>query len=190
MFNDALVGSEMIVTGSGTLESPSKNTSYLFDNYGTLVIENCTVRSYSGILIHSMIDTTTTIRGGTFIITKEDTSSNPPQFMISLGTLNIQDGTFTSSDEEIIYVGPSGNAVISGGTFTTSSGSIISGQNITISGGTFTAGTSGTIFGTSCSNITITGGSFDQDPSAYVAEGYKAVYSDATEYYEVMRKTD
>ena len=97
-----------------------------------------------------------------------------------------------------IYASASGNITISGGTFNgyygISSRYVNVGQNLNISGGTFNGSNSAlfvdTKSGVECSEtrtIAITGGTFSSDPSAYVAEGYKATKDESANTWTVEK---
>ena len=105
------------------------------------------------------------------------------------GTINIEGGSFVGTNTAV-YVdnntwepGYAASSVIniSGGSF---DGPIrVNGWGkadpapvaaLNISGGTFTNSTNDTMFNASNGTISITGGTFSEDPSAYVADGYKA----------------
>ena len=102
------------------------------------------------------------INGGTY---KIDPISNSTLHALNVGDNNtmaeviIKGGTF---------IGPKGTSADSG-----SAVNVRTGSKVVIEGGDFSGGKTKTV---SCAGeITIVGGSFDQDPSTYVANGYKAV---------------
>ncbi len=91
------------------------------------------------------------------------------------GVINIYGGAFTANDEHPVlittYDAQYGNDAIinvSGGSFT----------------GAFEIGTDGHQF------LKITGGTFDHDPTAYVAEGYISDYNEQTEKWTVIKAGD
>ena len=97
------------------------------------------------------------------------------------GTIHIKGGTFTGRSAVLIaqvdnnsYASASSNIIVDDGTF---NGPIKMDQgancSITIKGGHFSA-EAGQLFGPIYGTLSITGGTFSQDPSAYVAEGYGA----------------
>lgn len=107
------------------------------------------------------------------------------------GEININDGTFFGSDavinvenntQEEDYKGPS-VVNVTGGTFTGAiklaawgAANTTPSSTLNISGGTF-SNPNGALFSVEgqYSHIVITGGTFDHDPSTYVANGYQAI---------------
>lgn len=98
------------------------------------------------------------------------------------GTIHIKDGSFTGRSAVLIaqvdnntYSTASSNIIVDGGTF---NGPIKMDQgancSITINAGTFTA-EAGKLFGTIYGTLSIKGGTFSENPSAYVAQGYSAI---------------
>ena len=136
------------------------------------------------------------VNGGTF-----DGKENIAVIRNVIGTVVINDGKFNAKDSAddfgaCVYLSCGSMNVptitnIKGGTFNAgkclfcvSVGSSNYTQKINISGGIFNVGEDGdlVIFSTEVTNvkdyIEITGGTFNVDPSAYVAEGYEAVEKD------------
>lgn len=81
-------------------------------------------------------------------------------------TVTIKDGTFIAG-KGIVYDGS--NAVQVQGT-----------SNVTIEGGNFSNSNLKLVDAPSTATLSITGGTFDQDPTAYVADGYEAVETNGT----------
>ena len=102
------------------------------------------------------------INGGTYKVAPVSNST--------LHALNVGDN---GTEAEVIikggiFIGPKGTMADSG-----SAVNVRSGSKVTIEGGDFSGGKNKTL---ACGGtLTVKGGSFDQDPAAFVAEGYKAV---------------
>ncbi len=108
----------------------------------------------------------TLIEGGEYTLI---TASGRTQHAINASAganITIKDGVFT---------GPAGTASDSG-----SAVQVKADTTATIEGGTFTGGKLSTL--SVSGTMSITGGTFDQDPSAYVAEGYEAKVNDDGTY--------
>ena len=115
--------------------------------------------------------------------------------IVSQANTTINSGTFTGK-KALMISAPGGNVTINGGTFIGSEHAIcaqfspqnyLNGSNyksvVTINGGDFT----GAIQAFPAVELVITGGTFSVDPSAYLANGYKAVL--VGERYEVIENT-
>ena len=102
----------------------------------------------------------------------------------TLHALNVGDNGTTA--EVIIkggtFIGPKGTMADSG-----SAVSVRSGSTVEIEGGDFSGGKTKTL--SNGGTLTVVGGSFDQDPSAFVADGYKAIAKDG-KYYVVPEEAD
>ena len=102
------------------------------------------------------------INGGTYKVAPVSNST--------LHALNVGDN---GTEAEVIikggtFIGPKGTMADSG-----SAVNVRTGSKVTIEGGDFSRGKNKTL--ASGGTLTVKGGSFDQDPAAFVAEGYKAV---------------
>ena len=102
----------------------------------------------------------------------------------TLHALNVGDNGTTA--EVIIkggtFIGPKGTMADSG-----SAVSVRSGSTVEIEGGDFSGGKTKTL--SNGGTLTVTGGSFDQDPAAFVVNGYKAIEKDG-KYYVVANTVD
>ncbi|MBE6571322.1 MAG: hypothetical protein E7656_03610 [Ruminococcaceae bacterium] len=145
---------------NGTIDNDNGGFSAIEINAGIFELENVNVTSTRhGVRIDGAV--TATINGGTYKI--DATSGTRHAVNISGGAdVTIMDGTF---------VGPKGTTMDSG-----SAVCVQAGAKATITGGDFSGGKNATL-GVS-GTMSITGGTFDQDPTAYVADGYKAVAAD------------
>jgi hypothetical protein len=148
---------------NGTITNGDKTVSGITTN-GILTLNNVqiesarhAVRVESGKVV---------INGGTYKVAPISNST--------LHALNVGDDN--TKAEVIIkggtFIGPKGTMADSG-----SAVNVRTGSKVVIEGGDFSGGKTKTV---SCAGeITIVGGSFDQNPEAYVAEGYQAVEKDA-----------
>ena len=117
------------------------------------------------------------INGGTYKVVPVSSST--------LYALNVGDGPEYVANVTInggTFIGPKGTMADSGGAVTVKVGSTVK-----INGGDFSGGKSKTV--SVDGTLTVIGGSFDQDPTAYVAEGYKVVSYD-DEYVVVSADVD
>lgn len=116
------------------------------------------------------------INGGTYTVAPVSNST--------LHALNVGDD---NTEAEVIikggkFIGPKGTMADSG-----SAVNVRSGSKVTIEGGDFSGGKKKTL---ACGGtLTVKGGSFDQDPAAFVAEGYKVMAKDG-KFYVVSEDTD
>ena len=162
-------GAELTVN-NGTIVNTNNKISGITSN-GDLTLNNVTIKSARhGVRVESG---NVVINGGEY---KVDPISNS-----TLHALNVGDD------------GTTANVVIKGGTFIgpkgtmADSGSAVNvrnGSSVVIEGGNFSGGKSKTLSGV---NITVKGGTFDQNPSALVADGYKAIAADGL-YYVLPEK--
>ena len=109
------------------------------------------------------------INGGTYRVVPVSSST--------LHALNVGDN---GTEAEVIikggeFIGPKGTTADSG-----SAVNVRSGSKVTIEGGDFSGGKNKTL--ASGGTLTVKGGSFDQDPTAFVAEGYKKMEKDGKFY--------
>ena len=91
----------------------------------------------------------------------------------TLYALNVGDGANSVADVVVkggTFIGPKGTVADSGGAVTVKVGSTVE-----IEGGDFSGGKTKTL--SNGGTLTISGGSFDQDPAAFVVNGYKALKS-------------
>ena len=157
----------------GTYEGAPKGTdfpSYVFNNYGTMTIKDATVTGNHGaIAVNSgsaVVDNVTATVNGI--------GGSAHVFYVG-GELTINSGVYThngNTDGSVIYTYSNGAVVINGGTFSASNGGYgpaVSGANtsLTINGGTLNTGLLN--WG---GKISVTGGTFANDPTSYLADGY------------------
>ncbi len=152
------------ITG-GTLESRSARTYAIISN-GTLSItpaagKNVTMTAYRGIAID---DGTANINGGTFTVLDA----------------NEEEGRYVAYETYYaLYVGGNDSIVtVNGGTFTAPVSSVWrpdwdeAATDLVINGGTFNGSLIGNAGYYPSKYIAVKGGTFDEDPTAYLATGY------------------
>lgn len=193
LLGDATESAQFIIGAQQTITldlGGNELTCSGFLNYGTLNIKNGALvgdnSSYStiestGTLTLTDVDVTgarhaVRIEGGTAIIDggeyKLSGTSGMTTHAINVsdgGEVTIKDGTFT---------GPKGTASDSGAAVNVQAGSTVN-----IEGGNFSGGKNNTL--ASKGALSLTGGTYDQNPSAYVAEGYVAAFDESTSTYFV-----
>ncbi|MBR4660011.1 MAG: hypothetical protein IKO77_01085 [Bacteroidales bacterium] len=169
-------------------------------------LTNVTVNQTEEDTQHPWISTAiSTEYGGPLTVVSGSYSGKVAAYLFSSGgTMNINGGSFTGNEaairvqnntQESGWTGAS-TINITAGTFV---GPLIldawgatdpvPNATMTITGGTFTTTTGqGALFQVNgnYSHLTITGGSFAEDPSTYVAPGYKAIYDSQSGYYVVV----
>lgn len=151
----------------GTINNENASYSAIEINAGTLVLNDVKVTSKRhGVRIDGAVEAT--INGGEYRLSA--TSGTRHAVNVSgAANVTIKAGTF---------VGPAGTSMDSG-----SAVCVQAGAKVTIEGGDFSGGKTATL-GVSGTMI-VKGGTFDQDPSEYVAEGYLCGFNQETERYEV-----
>ena len=162
-----------------------------------------TLSANGGSIVNNDETTSGIVSNGTLKLDDVNVTSARHALRIESGTAVINGGTYkvapiSSKTVHAVNVGDDGksaNVVIKGGTFIGPKGTIAdsgsavnvrNGSSVKIEGGDFSGGKSKTLSG---SDIAVSGGTFDQDPSAKVASGYKAVVSDGR-YYVVADNVD
>ena len=153
----------------GTINNTNSGASAIEINSGKLNLENVNISSARhAVRIDGAI--TATINGGEYTLTA--TSGTRHAVNVSGGAeVTITAGTF---------VGPKGTTMDSG-----SAVCVQAGAKVTIEGGDFSGGKNATLGVTG--TMIVTGGTFDQDPSAYLAQGYITKYNETTSRYEVFK---
>ena len=195
LLGDATESAQFIIGAQQTITldlGGNELTCSGFLNYGTLNIKN-------GALVGNDSSYSTIESTGTLTLTDVDVTGARHAVRIEGGTSIIDGGDYELSGTpgmttHAINVSDGGEVTIKGGTFTgpkdtdADSGAAVNvqaGSAVNIEGGNFTNGKNDTL--ASKGTLTITGGTFDQDPSAYVAEGYEAVEDSGV--WTVQRKT-
>jgi len=170
-----------------------------------LTITNCTFNQTELDTDHPWISAGVAVSyGGELTVESGNFSAYRTLYLYSSGgTINVSGGSFEGRDAVISVDNNNWEPGYAGGSFINiSDGSFdgpifVSGWGaatpapvaaLNISGGTFTNSTNNTMFHASNGTISITGGSFSENPSAYVAYGYEAVYNEQTNYWNVQEK--
>ena len=154
---------------NGTINNENASYSAIEINAGTLVLNYVKVTSKRhGVRIDGAVEAT--INGGEYRLSATSGTRH---------AVNVSgDADVTITDG--IFVGPKGTTMDSG-----SAVCVQLGAEVTIEGGDFSGGKNATL-GVS-GTMTVTGGTFDQDVTAYCAEGYLCELNDETGKYEVFR---
>ena len=149
-----------LTIGNGTISNADSANSGIQSNGANLTINDATITSAR----HAV-----RIEGGTAVInggTYKTVASPARATAMTQHALNVSDGaTVTIIDGT--FVGPKGTGADSG-----SAVNVQAGSTVIIEGGNFSGGLNKTL--SAKGTLTIYGGTFDQDPSAYVADGYVA----------------
>ena len=153
----------------GTIKNADKTVSALEINAGELTLTNVKIASERHALRIDG-DVVATINGGEYKVIGTNKGTYHAMNVSGNANVTIKDGTF---------VGPKGTSADSG-----SAVNVQAGATVTIEGGSFSGGKTKTL--ASKGTLIIVGGTFDQDPSAYVAKDYKAVLNNGK--YEVVEK--
>ncbi|MEE1317086.1 MAG: DUF6562 domain-containing protein [Prevotella sp.] len=161
-----------------------------------------TLSANGGSIVNNDETTSGIVSNGTLKLDDVNVTSARHALRIESGTAVINGGTYkvaptSSKTVHAVNVGDDGtsaNVVIKGGTFIGPKGTIAdsgsavnvrNGSSVKIEGGDFSGGKKKTLSG---SDIAVSGGTFDQDPSAWVAPGYKAI-KDGSKYVVVPETT-
>ncbi len=158
-----------LTINGGTINNTNSGASAIEINAGVLNLNNVNIASARhAVRIDGAV--TATINGGEYTLTA--TSGTRHAVNVSGGAeVTIKAGTF---------VGPKGTTMDSG-----SAVCVQSGSTVTIEGGDFSGDKNHTLIADG--NLIVTGGTFDQDPSAYLAQGYITKYNETTSRYEVFK---
>ena len=158
-----------LTINGGTINNTNSGASAIEINDGVLNLNNVNIASARhAVRIDGAV--TATINGGEYTLTA--TSGTRHAVNVSGGAeVTIEAGTF---------VGPKGTTMDSGAAVC-----VQAGATVTIEGGDFSGGKNHTL--SADGNLIVTGGTFDQDPSAYLAQGYITKYNETTSRYEVFK---
>ena len=158
-----------LTINGGTINNANSGASAIEINDGVLNLKDVNIASARhAVRIDGAV--TATINGGEYTLTA--TSGTRHAVNVSGGAeVTIKAGTF---------VGPKGTTMDSG-----SAVCVQASSKVTIEGGDFSGGKNHTL--SADGNLIVTGGTFDQDPSAYLAQGYITKYNETTSRYEVFK---
>jgi len=144
---------------NGTVANNNSGYSAIEINAGNLVLENVNIDSARhAVRIDGAVNAT--VNGGTYRSAIGAGKGTYHAFNIS--------GTATVVIDGGKFVGPAGTTADSGSAINVKAGS-----SVTINGGDFSGGKNSTL--ASAGTLTVYGGTFDQNPSSYIAEGYCVV---------------
>ena len=148
---------------NGSVVNNNKNVSAIEINAGELALENVVVTSARhAVRIDGQVEAV--IKSGTYKTTGDAALTTHALNVSGKAKVTISGGTF---------VGPKGTEGDSGAAVY-----VQAGAEVVIEGGNFSGGKNNTLNGPG--KITVKGGTFDQDPTAYVATGYKATQNGST----------
>ncbi len=158
-----------LTISNGSVKNTDSSVSALEINAGTLTLTNVNIDSARhAVRIDGAV--TATIDGGTYrSAIGEGTGTYHAVNISGDAYVTVKNGTF---------VGPKGTTADSGSAICTKA-------VVIIENGSFSGGKNSTLVTKDSGSVVITGGTFDQDPTAYVADGYKAVEADGV-YTVVM----
>ena len=164
-----------LTVNNGKIVNVDKSTSGITSN-GDLTLNDVTIESARhAVRIESG---NVVINGGTYKVVPISTST--------LYALNVGDDS-TVANVTIkggTFIGPKNTMADSGGAL-----AVRSGSTVTIEGGDFSGGKTKTLSANQNATLTVKGGTFDQDPSNYVATGYKAIVKNG-KYVVVAEEVD
>ena len=147
---------ETLAVKNGSIVNTDSGVSAVEINKGNLTLTDVNIESARH-AVRIDGEVTAVIDGGTYKTTVIEAGKTQHALNVS-GNANvtIKDGTFT---------GPNGTTADSGSAVNAQAGS-----TVTIEGGTFTGGKNHTL--SAAGTLTVKGGTFDQDPTACLADGY------------------
>jgi len=147
-----------LIVNNGSIVNTDESTSGIVSN-GDLTLNNVKITSARHALRIESGDVV--IDGGTYEVA--------PKSIKTLHALNVGDNGTTANViiKNGTFIGPKGKGADSG-----SAVHVYNGSTVTIEGGNYSGGLLNTL--SNKGTLVVTGGTFDQDPSAYVAEGYSS----------------
>lgn len=157
---DLIAKNANLTIKNGTINDTTTENSGIEINAGTLTLEDVKITSdRHPIRIDGEV--TATINGGTYKVTGAHAMTTHTLNVSGNANVTVNGGTFIG-----IKGTPNGNAM--GGAAV----KVQAGATVTINGGTFSGGVNDTL--ASEGTLIVKGGTFDQDPSKYVADGFTA----------------
>ena len=151
---------------NGTFNNGNSAVSAIEINAGELTLDNVTIQSARhAVRIDGNV--TATINGGTYQVGTYGGSSTNHAVNVS-GNANV-------TINGVTFIGPKGTTADS-----VSAVNAQAGSTVTIKDGNFSGGKNSTL--SAKGTLTVVGGTFDQDPSTYVADGYNAIQNEGKWY--------
>ena len=202
----AAVGGTVTLTGDVTLSKPlAVNSDMILNLNGNTLTGSISVGKGASLAANggAITNTDSSVSGitsnGSLTLEDVDVTSARHALRIESGTAVINGGTYKVApiSKKTVYAvnvgddGTTANVTIKGGTFIGPKGTVAdsgaavavkAGSTVNIEGGDFSGGKNNTL--SSKGTMTVTGGTFDQDPSAKVASGYKVI-KNGDKYYVV-----
>ncbi len=207
----AAVGGTVTLTGDVTLSKPlAVNSDMILNLNGNTLTGTISVGKGASLAANggAVVNTDENVNGitsnGSLTLEDVDVTSARHALRIESGTAVINGGTYKVApiSKKTVYAvnvgddGTTANVTIKDGTFIGPKGTVAdsgaavavkTGSTVDIEGGDFSGGKNNTLSGSG--TMTVTGGTFDQDPSAKVASGYKSV-KNGDKYYVVADEVD
>ena len=154
-----------LTIANGTLKNEDRTASALEINAGELTLDNVQIDSARHALRVDG-DVTVIINGGTYRVAAVKSQTQHALNVSGNAKVTINGGTF---------VGPKGTTADSGAAV-----NVQAGATVIINGGNFSGGKNNTL--ASKGTLQVYGGTFDQDPSKYLAAGYVATQNTSGEF--------
>lgn len=149
---------------NGTIANTNQSVSGIQVNKGNVTLSNVEIASARHAV--RVEGGNVTINGGTY----KTTGGNG----LTQHALNVSDGANVTVNGGT-FIGPKGTGADSGAAVNVQADS-----TVTINGGNFSKGLNNTLAGSG--TLIVKGGTFDQNPTAYVADGYKAIENNDVYY--------
>ncbi|MBQ4258992.1 MAG: hypothetical protein IJB84_01850 [Lachnospiraceae bacterium] len=160
-----------LVVANGSINNDNSSVSGIQNNGGELVLDDVSIESARhGVRVEGG---DVTINGGLYEVKADPNGEKKTQH-----ALNVSDGANVIVNDGT-FVGPKGTGADSG-----SAVNVQAGSTVTIYGGNFSGGLNSTL--SASGTLVVYGGTFDQNPAAYVADGY-ATIANADGTYSVMQ---
>ena len=157
-----------LTISNGSIKNSDSSKSAIEINAGTLAMTNVNIDSARhAVRIDGAV--TATINGGTYRSAIGEGTGT--YHAINIGSADQGEETVTIKNGT--FVGPKGTSSDSGAAV-----NVQIGATVTIENGNFSGGKNNTL--AAAGTLTVYGGTFDQDPTAYVADGFKAVNKNGT----------
>ncbi len=162
-----LVEGAVVTISNGTLDNNDSSVSAFQVNGGKLTLNNVVIESSR----HAV-----RVEGGELVINggiyKVDGTAGKTQNAINVGEPGLPTKVIINGG---MFIGPKGTAADSGAAL-----AVKADATVEINGGSFSGGKNNTL--SVKGTLAVKGGAFDQDPTAYVADGYRVGMSDDSKF--------